>query len=68
MKYDSEAKQHVARWGGKSQKNNLPPVMEEKQFGRNPFDDVKNKRKLVKANQKLREIKNKAFKEKHSTR
>lgn len=67
MKYDKDLKQNVARWGGKSKKNAFEPaIMEEKQAGRNPFEDARNVRKLGKQSQKLRQIKNQQYKEKVS--
>lgn len=59
-KYDKETKQHLARWGAKSKKNAFEPaIMEEKRAGKNPFEDARNEKKLVKQNQKLRNLKNK---------
>lgn len=67
MKYDTEMKTNVARWGGKSRKNAFEPaIMEEKVPGRNPFLDSKNEKKLGKQKQKLRQLKNKDFRERNS--
>lgn len=59
MGYDSSTKTMVARWGKKSKKNLEVPIMEEKEAGRNPFDDEKNSKKLRREKQSLREHKNK---------
>lgn len=37
MKYDPTTKQSMARWGRKSKNNVELPIMEEKQYGKNPF-------------------------------
>ena len=38
MIHDSQTGMMVARWGAKSKKNAFEPaIMEEKQFGKNPF-------------------------------
>lgn len=69
MKYDKELKQDVARWGGKSKKNTFEPaIMEEKIPGRNPFEDSKNEKKLGKQKQKLRQLKNKEFRERNTSK
>ena len=55
MKYDTETKTMVARWGRNSKKNMFEPaIMSEKEFNRNPFADEKNKRKLSKSKQNLK--------------
>ena len=42
MSYDPTLKTQVARWGKKSKANKLDiPILEEKQMGRNPFQDAK---------------------------
>lgn len=69
MKYDPELKKNVARWGSKSKKNAFEAaIMEQKVPGRNPFEDSKNEKKLAKQNQKLRQLKNKDFRERHSSK
>ena len=64
MGYDKDLKTQVARWGKNSKKNAFEPaIMEEKEQGRNPFLDEKNKRKLGVQKEKLRNIKNRDFRE-----
>lgn len=47
MKYDEGSKGQVARWGRKSKNNKMDvAIMEEKQFGKNPFEMEKTKKKL----------------------
>lgn len=42
MSYDPTLKTQVARWGKNSKKNKLDlPIMEEKEYGRDPFKDAK---------------------------
>lgn len=64
MSYDPTLKTQVSRWGKNSKKNFEPAIMEEKVFGRNPFDDVKTNKKLNRQKQKLKEIKNKERRQK----
>ena len=60
MQYDSGLKMQVARWGKNSKKNVFEPaIMEEKEHGRNPFLDEKKNKKLVRQQEKLKQIKNK---------
>ena len=60
MKYDHSVGKMVARWGKRSKDNSFQPaIMEEKQSGRNPFEDSRNDKKLKKQKQKLKELKNK---------
>ena len=59
MVHDSQTGMMVARWGAKSKKNAFEPaIMEEKQFGKNPFAEEKQKRSLNKSKQQLKELKN----------
>ena len=57
MIHDSQTNTMVARWGAKSKKNAFEPaIMEEKQFGKNPFTEEKQKKSLNKSKQQLKEI------------
>lgn len=59
MSYDPTLKTQVARWGKKSKKNMLDlPIMEEKEYGRDPFKDAKKEKKLRVLNNKLKQAKN----------
>lgn len=60
MAYDSTLKKQVARWGIKSKQNKLMdvPIMEEKQAGRDPFQDVKTEKKLRVVKNRLKQTKN----------
>ena len=61
MSYDSTLKTQVSRWGRKSKKNALElPIMQQKQFGRNPFQDAKKEKKLRVLKNKLKQAKNAA--------
>ena len=61
MSYDPTLKTQVARWGKKSKTNKMePPIMQEKEFGRNPFTDSKNEKKLRVFNNKLKQTKNRS--------
>ncbi len=46
MVFDEETNRMVAKWGKKSKKNFIPPIMEEKLIGRNPFKDAADSKKL----------------------
>lgn len=59
MAYDPTLKTQVARWGKRSKKNMVDlPIMDEKQFGRDPFKDAKNEKKLRVASNTLKHAKN----------
>lgn len=59
MVHDTQSGGMVARWGAKSKKNAFEPaIMEQKQNGKNPFTEEKQKRSLTKAKQQLKEVKN----------
>ncbi len=59
MSYDSTLKTQVARWGKRSKKNAIDlPIMDEKQFGRDPFKDSRNEKKLRVSKNKLNESNN----------
>jgi regulator of ribosome biosynthesis len=59
MSYDPTLKTQVARWGKRSKKNAIDlPIMDEKQFGRDPFKDAKNEKKLRVSKNRLNESKN----------
>lgn len=60
MKYDPTLKKQVAKWGRKSGKNAAEtPILEEKQPGRNPFDDERTEKKLRREKNSLKQLKNK---------
>jgi hypothetical protein len=59
MSYDPTLRTQVARWGKRSKKNAVElPIMDEKQFGRDPFKDTKNEKKLRVFKNKLSESNN----------
>lgn len=60
MSYDSTLDKQVSRWGKKSKKNNMMdlPIMEEKEQGRNPFQDAKKEKKLRVLKNRLKQNKN----------
>ena len=59
MNYDPTYKTQVARWGKRSKKNLVDtPIMEEKQEGRNPFQDEKREKKLRVLKNSLKKEKN----------
>jgi len=59
MSYDPTLKTQVARWGKRSKKNMVElPIMEEKEVGRNPFQDAKKEKKLRVLKNKLKQAKN----------
>lgn len=62
MSYDPKLKTQVARWGKRSKKNIIDvPIMEEKQFGRNPFSDQKKEKKLRVLKNNLKQTKNREY-------
>lgn len=59
MAYDPLLKQQVARWGRKSAKNAIDvPILEERERGRDPFQDQKKEKKLRVLKNRLKQSKN----------
>jgi len=57
--YDSGLDKQVARWGKRSKKNAVEvAIMEEKEFGRDPFKDEKNEKKVRVVKNRIKQSKN----------
>jgi hypothetical protein len=61
--FDEQTQQYMARWGSKSKNNMVPPIMEEKQPGVNPFKERELQKKLRVSKQELHEEKNRSRRE-----